>query len=387
MRVLIPAVSASRHPDGVTRHAANLARCLLQSPAIHQVHLALAPWQHSAIRTLLGNHTATLQLHIVQPRSSAWARNLWYWRELPALAHSLDIDLIHTSYPVPLRRSSLPCPVVTTLHDLYPWDAPRNFGYPRVLLNRIVLRQCLHSADAIACVSASTLARLATHDGAAHQKACSMPNCVEPFEASTPETAAWMRPLKQHPFLLCVAQHRHNKNLPLTLQVFRSVLNSHPDAKLLLVGSRGPESNKVETLLDKLALRSNVILQSDLTEQQMDWCYRNAAALLATSTTEGFGLPIAEAMLAGCAVVCSDIPAFRELAQEHCHLVPLRHDAKTRFRDALVEVIASKRPQPIDLPHLRARALTAQYITLYRGLLATQAMPSLHWNRTEGGLS
>ena len=62
----------------------------------------------------------------------------------------------------------------------------------------------------------------------------------------------------------------------------------------------------------------------------------SAKRLSAPSITEGFGLPVAEALLAGCRVVCSDIPAHREVGDGHCRFVALQRNAE----DALLEAIA-----------------------------------------------
>jgi glycosyltransferase involved in cell wall biosynthesis len=40
---------------------------------------------------------------------------------------------------------------------------------------------------------------------------------------------------------------------------------------------------------------------------------RSATAFVSASTDEGFGIPLIEAMACGTAVVCSDIPVFREV--------------------------------------------------------------------------
>jgi len=47
-----------------------------------------------------------------------------------------------------------------------------------------------------------------------------------------------------------------------------------------------------------------------------------ATALVLPSRDEGFGLPLAEAMAAGVPVVCSNLPALREVAGGHATLVP-----------------------------------------------------------------
>jgi glycosyltransferase involved in cell wall biosynthesis len=43
---------------------------------------------------------------------------------------------------------------------------------------------------------------------------------------------------------------------------------------------------------------------------------KHAFCLATASKAEGFGLPIVEAMQAGCPVVCSDIEIFREIASD-----------------------------------------------------------------------
>ena len=295
---------------------------------------------------------------------------------------------MHTAYPMPIRRGSFACPVVTTLHDLYPWDEPHNFGYPRVLLQRLVLAQCLRAVDAIACVSFGTQHRLGRHNPTLASRTCCIPNMVDAKEAQEPTEAAWMQPLRRAPFLLCVAQHRRNKNLPLTLAIFHHLLRSRPALRLLLVGNAGPETPSLHALLDGLELRNRVVLVSGISEAQMQWSYRNCEALLATSTNEGFGLPVAEAMLAGCPVVCSDIPAFREFAQDGCHLVPLSSDAIAQFSAALENALTQVRPEARSMPRLKPDVLSQQYLQLYRGVMApsqpSNAVYSLQRSTTEG---
>src|ERR1700691_2232042 len=160
MKVLVPLASSSGQMSGVPRHAINLTRCLLTRDEIVEVHLVTAPWQRDFVQDALPHGDARLHLHTVQIGNSAWSRNLWFYAELPKLAAQTDAGIIHLAYPVPVQRGAFHCPTVVTLHDLYPYDIPENFGFPKGIFNRAVLRRCLRMVDAIACVSHSTFSRL-----------------------------------------------------------------------------------------------------------------------------------------------------------------------------------------------------------------------------------
>jgi glycosyltransferase involved in cell wall biosynthesis len=373
MRILVPSVSGATRPDGVSRHAINLARCLLHIPGIEHVDLVAGEWQIPYIESMLGNVDARLHLIIAGTKRSSFARNVWYYDRLPLLAKQARSDLIHATYPVPLNRRKLLCPIVTTLHDLYPYDATHNFGYPKVLLNRLILHQCLTASDAIICVSDSTLERLAAHYPGLLNKASRIYNCVEPT------TQAGFNPvsaLAGRPFVLAVAQHRRNKNIPLTLSVFKRLLRFEPELVLLLVGRYGPETDAVCSLLKGPALSSRVIMLNGISEQQLHWCYRNSKLLLATSSVEGFGLPVAEAMLAGCPVVCSDIPAFREIGEGYARLIPLDAQQVESFVRAVRGTLHAARPAPMPLSHLSVADIAQRYLHLYCGLLTTPYLAS-----------
>jgi glycosyltransferase involved in cell wall biosynthesis len=90
--------------------------------------------------------------------------------------------------------------------------------------------------------------------------------------------------------------------------------------------------------------------------------------LLAPSVIEGFGLPIAEALVAGCRIVCSDIPAFRELAANSCQFVTLGLGEEESFAAAICEALRQPRPDPIALPQFSADAIAASCLDLYRSL-------------------
>lgn len=378
MKIVIALASSSGQISGVQRHALNLAFCLLTRPEIAEVHLVAAPWQQSFLEDAGLSSDPRLYRHAAPIDNSALSRNLWFYAGLPPLAARLKADIVHLAYPVPIQRKSFACPVVATLHDLYPYDIPENFGFPKVLFNRAVLRQCLSRADAIACVSASTLDRLRKLDSQlAHKKARVLYNVVQPQHSPAEEVPLEQVPglNTEDPFLLCVAQHRRNKNISLVLRTMtRLLLHGHlpPHARLLIVGVPGPETRAIESFIADHGLTQNVLLLNGIPEAQLQWCYRHCGALLAPSIVEGFGLPVAEGIVAGCRIVCSNIPAFRELATNSCHLFALGLGEVENFAAAICTALSQPRPEPIRLPQFAADAIATGCMELYRSLSPTQ---------------
>ncbi len=372
MKVAIALTSSSGQLSGVQRHAINLAQCLLMREEITAVHLIVAPWQQDFVYDAAPRDDARLHLHTARVRNSSVSRNMWYYTELPRVVARLDADIAHLGYPTPLNRGAYHCPTVVTLHDLYPYDVPENFGFPKVLFNRLVLQQCLRAVDAIACVSQSTLARLeGLEPRLALAKAVTIYNCVQ---AQSRVSAS--SPLPQwngEPFLLCVAQHRRNKNILFLLQVFERLLRAGrvtDGTRLVIVGIPGPETHAILRYLAKAKIADRVILLNGISEEQLQWCYCNSRLLLAPSLVEGFGLPVAEALLAGCPVICSDIPAFRELGGDRCRYIPLDGAAEQAFADAVCTGVLARSCTPVALPQLAVSCIAQQYLQLYRSLLS-----------------
>jgi glycosyltransferase involved in cell wall biosynthesis len=371
VKVAVALTSSSGQLSGVQRHAINLARCLLTRDEITAVHLIAAPWQQDFVGETVARDDARLHLHTARVHNSSVSRNAWYYTELPRVAAQLDVDIVHLGYPTLLNRGAYHCPTVVTLHDLYPFDVPENFGFPKVVFNRLVLRQCLRGVDAITCVSKSTLARLeGLEPRLALAKAVVVYNCVQPQSR-----VSVFSPLPQwngEPFLLCVAQHRRNKNILFLLRVFERLLRAGRIAdctRLVIVGIPGPETHAILRYLARAKISDRVILLNGLSEEQLQWCYYNSQLLLAPSLVEGFGLPVAEALLAGCPVICSDIPAFRELGGDRCLYIPLDAAAEQAFADAVSIGVHARSRRPVALPQLGMSFIAEQYLQLYRSLL------------------
>ncbi|HUZ96370.1 MAG TPA: glycosyltransferase family 1 protein [Edaphobacter sp.] len=366
MNVVIAAMSAPTHMNGVSRHAANLARALLSTKAISEIHFVAGAWQKEMFRGALGVCDPRLHSHWIPLREANLSRLFWYYRELPCIAAQLEADIVHLTFPAPTAVAAYPCATVLSLHDLYPFDIPCNFGRLKSAVARHTIFQCVRRVDAIACVSSVTQMEFARRFPTLTHKTQVIHNVVE-FRVPA-SISGRLETLKGYRFILCVAQHRSNKNIPLAIRVFERLLGKRilpAETRLVVVGIPGPETRNIEEEIRNARLSRKVLLFSGLSDAEMRWCYENCLILLAPSSMEGFGLPVAEAILAGARVVCSDIPAFREVGGEACHYVPWTHDPVEIYVGAIRDALGATPYRCVLSLQLAAASIGERYASFY----------------------
>ena len=368
MHVFIAALHRPVKPTGVCRHAANLARCLSEKPDVTRISLIIGSWQQQYFETAFALESEKIKLVIVDIKNSSIARNIWFLTDLPELANKLAPDVVHLSFPFPFVKGRFNAPVVTTIHDLYPYECPENFGFPQVWFNRLFLRQAIRNSDGLPCVSQITLDKLKFYfpNLKPQQKTEVIYNYVdfEGIETKAPQAIA-----KDSQFVLSVAQHRQNKNLDLLIKAYAKLLETSkiaPEYKLIIVGTSGPETENIKNLIGQLDLEHRVNLLSALDDGELCWLYQNCQAFVIPSSTEGFCLPLAEALHFSDRIICSDIPIFREIASSGCAYFSFENDAVANLTEAMTKVI--ERPVSPDYEGLRKfdkSNIAQQYINLY----------------------
>lgn len=368
MHIVIVALHRPIKPTGVCRHAANLARCLAEKSEVTKISLIIGSWQQHYFETAFDLNFQKIKLVAVNLKNSSIVRNLWFVLDLPKLTNELQADMVHFSFPLPFIRRKFNAPVVTTVHDLYPYECPENFGFPKVWFNRIFLRQAIRNSNGLACVSRLTASCLQLYFPhlKSWQKVDVIYNYVdfEGIKIKAPSQVA-----EDSRFLLCVAQHRRNKNLDLLITAFHRLLTTQriePNCQLIIVGSTGPETDKIENLIQQLNLETKIKLLSGLGDSQLCWLYRHCLTFIIPSAAEGFCLPLAEALHFSDRVVCSDIPIFREIATDKCTYFSLKGDAVAQLEDAVAKTLARSGSLDRDyLQRFNKSNIARQYLNLY----------------------
>jgi glycosyltransferase involved in cell wall biosynthesis len=260
-----------------------------------------------------------------------------------------EFDLFHItdhSYAHLVHEVSPGCAVVTC-HDLDtfrclldPDREPRSFAF-RSMTRRILTG--LQAAAHVTCNTAATREAILVHGLVPPERLTVVHNGVHPALSSQADPAAddeLARMLGRKAGvcreILHVGSTIARKRIDVLLHVFASVREKEPDVRLIRVGSA--LTAQQEALARALGIRDHIDCLERVDTPILGACYRRASVLLQPSETEGFGLPVIEAMACGTPVLASDIAPLREIggdAASYCAVADL-----TRWCDKVHELLS-----------------------------------------------
>jgi glycosyltransferase involved in cell wall biosynthesis len=157
--------------------------------------------------------------------------------------------------------------------------------------------------------------------------------------------------LQQHgrPTYVTVGMMSPRKNHALALDALDRLWEHDSAPSLVIVGKYGWRCEEVaQRIRNHREFGRRLFWFESVTDDELDFCYRHATALLTTSFAEGFNLPIVESLSRGTPVLATDIPTHREVAGPYAAFFPPRDP------DALAKVLmhpeASLRRQQVRSP-------------------------------------
>ena len=227
---------------------------------------------------------------------------------LPGAASRERLHLVHhLNHVIPWIRNRRS---VLTIHDLRPIELPDTVGRIHGAYLRARLRPSARKAAVITTPSEYVRGTVIERLGPDPDRVRVVSAPLVPVVVRTEPTATV--PPGGATFLYPAITNRH-KNHGTLLEAFARVVADGTDAHLVLTGAAGEAEDDVRRTIASLGLASRVRRAGRISTGELAWWFDAATALVYPSIYEGFGLPLAEAMAAGCPVIASDRTALPEV--------------------------------------------------------------------------
>ncbi|MCU0792488.1 MAG: glycosyltransferase family 4 protein [Opitutaceae bacterium] len=282
---------------GVSRYASRLVEALRASPGVTVTgwagwHLARPPAGFGGRRVgtrWLSGMTAISRLARLGNaiRFERWARRR-------------EAEVYHATYYRSFRVPEGWARVVTAhdcIHELFPDTGGNELAMKREAFAR---------ADAIICVSERTRADVIKYYGVREDKLAVVHHGGGlGVAAGGAAGAAGAAPLRERPYVLYVGRRDGYKNFELLLRLWAEEPSLREACDLVCVGGE-PGSQAMR--------QAGIVWVERASDAELAQWYAAATALVYPSRYEGFGLPVLEAMEAGCPVITTRCGAIPEAA-------------------------------------------------------------------------
>lgn len=233
------------------------------------------------------------------------------------LSGSVFLNIGHSGleyhrYPDLLKKMKVK--PVFLVHDLIPITHPEYCRTGEGERHRVRMKTVLELAQGVITNSRATLDELARF---ADVLGMQLPPAQPAFLAPPAFTNFGLPRPVARPYFVVLGTIEPRKNHLLVLQVWKRLVEQWGDQAplLVLIGQRGWECENVVDLLERCeALKSHIIERASCSDAELVTWLQHAQALLFPSFTEGFGLPLVEALACGTPVIASNLQVFAEIA-------------------------------------------------------------------------
>jgi glycosyltransferase involved in cell wall biosynthesis len=270
-----------------------------------------------------------------------------------AAYHKLDFDLVH-SVAGYIHPDMIGFPSILTINDLQHLHYPQFFTQEEYTERERLYRESAERAMHIICISEFTRQDVHRQYGIPLEKMSTVwiipsRNIWQPLSDSTKSSLLGRMKLKK-PFFFFPAHCWQHKNHAILIEAFSKILSElPPETNLVMSGRPFPGDHPAEKMIRDNNLFSRVIHIGYRSPLEIRALFQECLALIFPSLFEGFGMPVAEAIIAGKPVLCSNTSSLPELAG----------DAALTFDPTVVEEIASGMIDIATKPELRKALVKA----------------------------
>ncbi len=166
--------------------------------------------------------------------------------------------------------------------------------------------------------------------------------------------------IEKEKYILFVGSVQPRKNLVALIEAFSIFSRLHTDYKLVIAGGIGWMADDILQAPAKYNISEKVVFTGRVSDAVLDGLYSHAQMYVQPSITEGFGLPVLEAMGHGVPVISSDGGALSEVVGEAGVIVSLKNGFVSELAKTMGKLCenSEKRSQLIAAGKKRVSELT-----------------------------
>jgi glycosyltransferase involved in cell wall biosynthesis len=230
--------------------------------------------------------------------------HLWEQFILPSYIRGGLLSLCNTG-PLILNRQ------IVCIHDLNSRIAPESYGFMFRAVYRVLVPALGRRAAQIVTVSRFSQKTIERFDIRAADEITVIHDGYEHVLGWNPDRSRLIGADLPNPFVLLVGSKAPHKNVTIIYSIAAEL--SARGIHLVVAGGEDP---RVYARQHRGPLPPNVRHLGRVNDDDLAYLYRNAFCLVFPSRTEGFGLPVLEAMALGCPVISSDAASLPEVCGE-----------------------------------------------------------------------
>jgi len=218
-----------------------------------------------------------------------------------------NFDVFHPTYNDPyfLQFKNLP-PYIVTMHDLIP-EMHHLTGKELHAINK---KKIVEKAAGIIAISEATKTDFLNiynyPEHKVHVIHHGYPEYFEKYKDTSLNN-------DKIPFILFVGLRSDYKNFSFFLTAFSKLPNNH-GVQIRVVGAL--QTADEYELINTLGIKDSIVFENFVSEKELSALYNQALCFVFPSLIEGFGMPLLEAFISRCPVICTDIPIFKEIAAD-----------------------------------------------------------------------
>jgi len=242
---------------------------------------------------------------------------LFFWKY-----RNNQFDIIHWFQPriYPLYSFAPAKKIIVTMHGAGDISAPHDFIFSRFIFN-IVLKYFHKSVDVAIVVSNHAKYEVERYYNFSTEKIVSIYNGggenFQPIEKNKV-----IEVLKKYgilrPYILDISRFIPHKNVVTLIKAYTFFREKYPNHSELLVVVGGQTSQRRDEYdeRDKSPFAKDIIFVPFVTDNDLNAIYSGAELFVFPSLSEGFGLPVLEAMASGTPVITSNVASMGEIGGE-----------------------------------------------------------------------